>query len=94
MMNANEEYKSRFLLSNRAFPRFCSKRQTETMRWPDDEMTLITNPSRWVWDDVAGGWVDMIVSAVRKCGSDAWFRKFQNNIRPTRAVLNHYPFET
>jgi hypothetical protein len=66
MMNANKECKSRFLLSNRwAIPYFRSKHQNEmmsqqddeTMRWQDDEMTLITNPSCWggetMWQQVS-----------------------------------------
>jgi hypothetical protein len=64
------------------------------MRQKDDEITLITNPSHWGVKQCGRGWVDVIVLAVCKCGSDSWFRKFRNNIRPTCAVLNHKSFET
>jgi hypothetical protein len=89
MMNANEEYESRFLL----FPirhstfMFC-------MQWWDDEMSLITNPSHWEMRWCGREQVDINDSAVHWFGTDSWFKKFRNNIRPTRIVLSHKPFGT
>jgi hypothetical protein len=61
----------------------------EMMRQWDDEITLITNPSCLGVRQHGRRQVDVIVSAVCKCGSDSWFWKFQNNIRPTCAVWNN-----
>jgi hypothetical protein len=49
------------------------------MRWWDDEITLITNPSHWGMRQCGRGWVDMIVLGVSECGgSDSWSQKFWN----------------